>query len=77
MKHFYKYVIILFVTLFFIGIVNINNNKQSIQFPDPKTAGTDDNPFGASEYRYEMIKGKADFINPLARRRAIDLQKNI
>ncbi len=75
MKHFYKYLLTTIFVTVVISFLNIPNHSIKIELPKERAAGTEDNPFGASEYRYEMIKGQADYINPLARRRAIDYTK--
>ncbi len=75
MKQFYQYLFILIISVTIIRISDVTNFSNRNKMPDCSVAGTEDNPFGASEFRYQMIKGKADFINPLARRRAIDYTK--
>jgi len=76
MKQFYQYLFILIISVTFIWISDVTNFSSSNKMPKGSVAGTEDNPFGASEFRYQMIKGKADFINPLSRRRAIEYTKN-
>ncbi len=39
------------------------------------TEGVEENPYAALQYRYDMLRGKNDFIEPLARKRAIDYTK--
>ncbi|GBD91672.1 hypothetical protein BMS3Abin04_02404 [bacterium BMS3Abin04] len=56
------------------SIVNVQNNSPLNKELKP-TAGREDDPYGASRFRYDMIRGRADKIDPLARQRAIKYTK--
>ena len=56
------------------SIVNVENNSSLNKELKP-TAGREDDPNGASRFRYDMIRGKAETIDPLARQRAIKYTK--
>lgn len=57
-----------------VGYILLNYPEQKVNqdSPPPPIQGKLDNPYAASEYRYNMIKGSAEYINPAARQKAID-----
>ncbi len=62
--------IIVLTMLVFIN--NTGTDNYSLLKP---TAGKEDDPYGASRYRFDMIRGKSESIDPLARQRAINYTK--
>ena len=54
------------------SIINNQNNGLTLKRPIP---GTKDNPFGAAQFRYDMLKGKAEVILPTVREKAINYTK--
>ena len=61
-------IVLLFISLFSFFIFN----KQSRNLPPAPTQGERDDPFGAEQYRYNMIAGNKGYIDPQSRMNAIE-----
>ena len=73
MKTKVAFIICLFISFYTFTFL-VNNVSRNL--PSPKSiAGTLDNPYGVLKFRYDMIKGKAKFIDVKSRRRAIEYVK--
>ena len=54
----------------------VSEFNQSKVPPKKPSQGKKDNPYGAAEFRYDMIRGSNESINPLARKKAIEFTKD-
>ena len=60
--------VLLFISLFTFIFFNIHNQD----LPLKPMQGDDDNPYGAGQFRYDMIAGNKGYIDPQSRMNAID-----
>ncbi len=75
-----KKIIVLFVVFLIIGIRYTHKYEtptvlKRYNAPKPPMQGDRDNPYAAMLFRYKMIVGRKQFLDPLARQRAIDYSK--
>jgi len=66
---FLPFIVLLYSEGFFENVI-----PPKIQIKEP-IQGERDDPYGAIRYRYDMIKGKKAYLDPLARQRAITYTK--
>jgi len=64
-----------FTFIFSFSVFSLINKHDSELAPKRPVPGTEDNPYGAAQFRYDMIKGKADIILPTVRQKAIEYSK--
>ncbi len=73
-----KRVIVAFIglssMLVFLFLMHARLKTDELEFK-PRTESTEENPFAASQYRFDMLRGKSETIPPLVRRRAIEYTK--
>lgn len=75
-----KKLVILFVIFLIIGIRYAQKHTSSAaarnsHAPEQPMQGDRDNPYAAMLFRYKMLVGRKQFLDPLARQRAIDYSK--
>ncbi len=63
-----------FLIFSFLSTFLLLDNLQ-VQKPLPPVPGTEDNPYAAAQFRYDMIRGRDSVIDVSARRNAIDYVK--
>jgi len=66
----YILVFVLVSLISFAIISNLNKQLSELNIKQP-VAGVKDDPYAAARFRYEMIQGKAEKIDPLSRQKAI------
>ena len=66
---FLPFIVLLYSEGFFESIVPTSNQvKEPIM-------GERDDPYGALRFRYDLLKGKKAYLDPMARKRAIEYTK--
>ena len=72
---------VLCVAAFFVGVaVNLSpdgTRSGLIKEPVRPAPGSKDDPYGAARFRYEMIAGTKQFIDPFSRQRAIEQTRGV
>ncbi|NOX18389.1 MAG: T9SS type A sorting domain-containing protein [Chlorobi bacterium] len=61
--------------IIFIGISFLMPSGFTNKQPLEPTAGTNDDPYAAAQFRYDMIRGKSEILDPMARKKAINYLK--